>query len=222
MNFTKLKTLMGSCCYLLLALSVSVHAADLDQLDAGVSVDGWLLENGQETPLLSFKQTPELDEIVSDIRPENIVQDKDGSTRFQLSHSGPMSRQVFANVRRVEQADGYTRSIITNIADGQQTEYLSQTTEVPLSNLSGKATGSELLAEAGFIDDPSTECPWCWVVGVVVTEVVCAATAISANRQCRLNCRSLGGVKSFSSGICGSTASECVCWIQPRRIREEF
>ena len=107
MKIAKLKTLAGSCVYfLLVAFSVSVNAQDLKQLDPGISVEGWSVDGGQEIPILSFDETQILDELYDEIRAENVIRDKDGSIRFQLSHAGPMSRQVFANVRRVEQDNG--------------------------------------------------------------------------------------------------------------------
>ncbi len=222
MNLAKLKAFAGACGCLLLAFSVSANAAGIDQLDSGISIESWLTESGREIPVLSFDKTLTHEELAEDIRLENIIQDKDGSVRFQLSHSGPLSRQVFANVRRVEQDNGFTRSIITNIADGSQTEYLTRTSEVTSVSQLDKTGASGLLAESGFIDDQHVECPWCYFAGWLITEAACAATAALAHHQCRLSCRRLGGVKSFDSGICGSIYSECLCWIAPRRIAREF
>jgi hypothetical protein len=139
MNYAKLKTLGLSCVYFLfVTFSASVNAAILDQEGTGVSVEGWSDVGGQELPILNFDETRQVDNLLEDIRAENITVDKDGSTHFQLSHSGPMSRQVFANVRRVEQSDGFTRHVITNIADGHQTEYLTRTARVGLKDKHGK------------------------------------------------------------------------------------
>ena len=100
MTIRKFHSFLGSCCYLLLAFSMSVNATDIDQLDSGISIESWLLEGGRELPVLSFDQVPTHESLVNDIRVENIIQEEGGSVHFQLSHSGPMSRQVFANVRR--------------------------------------------------------------------------------------------------------------------------
>ena len=153
---------------------------------------------------------------------ENIVHDNDGSIRFQLSHSGPLSRQVFANVRRVEQSNGLTRSIITNIADGHQTEYLTRTDGKFPSKKFGSTDDGFMLAQSGGGDDQNTQCPWCYVLGVVVTEVVCAVTTSLAHYQCRLDCQNRGGVLSFESGVCGTSFSECTCWHEPRRVFDKF
>ena len=222
MNLAKLKAFAGACGCLLLAFSVSINAAGIDQLDAGISIESWLAEGGREIPVLSFDKTPTHDELASDIRIENIILDKDGSIRFQLSHGGPISRQVFANVRRVEQGDGFTRSIITNIADGQQTEYLTRTSEVVPVSPEAKGSAAGLLSESGFIDDQYVECPWCILIGYLASEIICTMQTNRFFTQCRMTCERLGGVKSVDTGICGVAYAECVCWIQPRRDAREF
>ncbi len=223
MNITKLRTLMGSCCYLLLAFSLSVNAADAEQVGSGMSIESWLAEGGRDIPVLSFDNTRDHGELAEDIQVENITRDTDGSTRFQLSSSGPMSRQVFANVRRVEQDNGYTRSIITNIADGQQMEYLTLTTEVIPVNQLEKAGMSGLLAESGVVDDQHIECPWCPIVaGILLSEAICTLNTHATFHRCKLTCQYLGGVKYFNTGVCGTVMSECVCWIRPKRESREF
>ena len=148
--------------------------------------------------------------------------DKDGSTRFQLTHNGPLSRQVFAHVRRVEQDDGLTRSIITNIADGSQMEYLSLTVDVPVIGSPVKTGDFDMSTEKVVGQDQDPECPWCFWAGFLLSEAACTAATSLANYQCRLNCETLGGVKSFDSGICGTYYSECKCMLDPKRIFEEF
>jgi len=172
--------------------------------------------------VLSFDQVPSHDDLVSDIRVENIIQEADGAVRFQLSHSGPMSRQVFANVRRVEQSDGYTHSIITNIADGQQTEFLTRTSEVAPVNQKSKDSAAGLLAESGFVDDEYVECPWCYVVAIIVSEAWCAINTNLVFIQCRRTCDRQGGVKSLNTGICGTGYAECICRHPPPREAKRF
>jgi len=222
MIITKLKTFGVSCVYLLFVMfSVSVSAADLDSLSAGVSIEGWSAAGGQTLPILTFEQPQLDDEIYQDIRVENVTVDNDGSTRFQLTNSGPMSRQVFAHVRRVEQDDGFTRSIITNIADGTQMEFLTQTAEDPLRGKFGKSSeGSSLQMAVG--QDQSTECPWCPWLGFIIAEATCAATVSIAHYQCRADCSRLGGVAEFRSGVCGMYDSECICMVDPRRTFDVF
>ena len=211
-----------SCVYFLfVSFSVSVSAADLDKLNTGVSIEGWSPVGGQNLPILTFEQPQIDDEIYQDIRVENVTVDNDGSTRFQLTNSGPMSRQVFAHVRRVEQDDGFTRSIITNIADGTQMEFLTQTDEDPLRGKFGKRSeGSSLQMVVG--EDQHTECPWCPWLGLIITEATCAATTALVFYQCRVSCQWLGGVSEFRSGVCGMYNAECVCMVDPRRIANEF
>ena len=219
----KFHAFFGTCCYLLLAFSISANAADIDPVDSGISIESWLLEGGRDLPVLSFDNVPTHEDLVNDIQVENFVDDKDGSVRFQLSHSGPMSRQVFANVRRVEQDDGYTRSIITNIADGKQTEFLTRTSEVAPVNQKDKDSAMRLLAESGTVDDQYVECPWCLaILGYVITEVACAMQTNRFFTQCRATCEGLGGVRALDTGICGVIWAECICWIQPKREASEF
>lgn len=217
MNIAKLKTFGLSCVYFLfVSFSVSVNAAGLDQPGSGVSIEGWSSASGQNLPILNFEQAQIDDEIYQDIRVENVTVDNDGSTRFQLTNSGPMSRQVFAHVRRVEQDDGFTRSIITNIADGTQMEFLTQTSGDPLRGKFGKTNeGSSLQMVVG--EDQSTECPFCPYLGFLIAEATCAATVSLAHYQCRMDCSRLGGVAEFRSGICGMYNSECICMVDPRR-----
>lgn len=220
MNIAKLKTFGMSCvCFLFVVFSVSVNAANLDQGGTGVSIEGWSSVGGQNLPVLNFEPPQIDDEIYQDIRVENVVVESDGSTRFQLTNSGPMSRQVFAHVRRVEQDDGFTRSIITNIVDGTQMEFLTETAEDPLRGKFGKTSeGSSLQMAVG--EGQSTECPWCPWLGAVIIEATCAATVSIAHYQCRMNCSRLGGVAEFRSGICGMYNSECICMVDPRRTFE--
>ncbi len=222
MNIAKLRTFGMSCVYFLfVTFSVSVNAADLDQLSTGVSIEGWSSVGGMNLPILTFEQPQIDDEIYQDIRVENVTVDNDGSTRFQLTNSGPMSRQVFAHVRRVEQDDGFTRSIITNIADGTQMEFLTQTDEDPLRGKFGKRSeGSSLQMVVG--EGQNTECPYCPWLGLFIAEATCAATTSLAHYQCRMSCRRLGGVKSFKSGVCGMYNSDCECMIDPRRTFDVF
>ena len=223
MNRSKFKVLAASCAYfLLIAFSVGAGATEIDRVSSGVSVETWSSENGRELPILSFDEAYGLNDLPNDIRAENVIQDSDGSLRFQLTHSGPMSRQVFANVHRVEQDNGLTRSIITNISDGHQTEYLTRTNEDNLAKkLAGKGEGN-LTVQLKNMENQHTECPMCYLFGILVSEAACAAAASLAHYNCRLDCQRLGGVQSFDSGICGSVNSECVCWNKFREIYERF
>lgn len=219
----KLKTFGLSCvCFFCVVFSVTASAADLDFSETGVAIEGWLPVGGQELPILNFEGSHFDDEILQDIRVENVTVDENGSTRFQLTHSGPMSRQAFAHVRRVEQDDGFTRSIITNIADGTQMEFLTQTEDDPLRGKFGKSReGNSLIQITGGADQTSA-CPWCPWLGMILVETACASTTSVAYYQCRLNCQRLGGVKEFKSGICGTYNSECVCMVDPRRIFDDI
>ncbi len=201
---------------------MSTHAAEMERVDSDISVESWLFEGGRDLPVLSFGKQYKKEDLADDIRVENVVRDENGSVHFQLTANGPMSRQVFANVRRVEQDDGYTRSIITNIADGQQMEYLTRTSEVAAINQTDKENTAGLLAESGFIDDQHVECPWCYYVGWLLSEAACASAATLTHYQCRLSCRDRGGIKRFNTGICGLVNAECVCWIQPRKESRVF
>lgn len=222
MNIAKLKTFGLSCVYFLcVVFSVAVNAAGPDLSESGVSIEGWLPVGGQDLPILNFEEPNLDDEILQDIRVENVTIDEDGSTRFQLTHSGPMSRQAFAHVRRVEQDDGFTRSIITNIADGTQMEFLTRSTDVPMRGKLGKSRDGDSLIQISSGEKSYIECPWCYWAGGVITEATCVAGMILGNYQCRLNCQQLGGVKEFRSGICGMYNAECICMIDPKRIADE-
>lgn len=222
MNIVKLKTFGVSCiCFLSVVFSVSLNAANLDQSGTGVSIEGWSSVGGQNLPILNFEQPQPDDEMYQDIRVENVTLDSDGSTRFQLTNSGPLSRQVFAHVRRVEQDDGFTRSIITSVADGTQMEFLTQSIDDPLRGKFGKSSeGNSLQKVVG--EDQSTECPWCPWLGFLIAEATCAATVSIAHYQCRMDCSRLGGVAEFRSGVCGMYDSECICMVDPRRIAPVF
>jgi len=222
MNIAKLKTFGLPCVYFVFVVfSISASAANPDQSGSGVSIEGWSSVGGQNLPILTFEEPQIDDEIYQDIRVENITVDDDGSTRFQLTNSGPMSRQVFAHVRRVEQDDGFTRSIITNIADGTQMEFLARTVDDPLRGKFGKSSeGSSLQMVVG--EDQSTECPFCPYLGFLIAEATCAATVSLAHYQCRINCSQLGGVAEFRSGVCGMYDSECVCMVDPKRTADVF
>jgi len=222
MSIAKPKTFGLSCVYFLfLVFSVSANAANLDQSELGVSIEGWSPVGGQNLPVLAFEEPHLDDEILQDIRVENVKVDDDGSTRFQLSHSGPMSRQVFAHVRRVEQDDGFTRSIITNIADGTQMEFLTRTVDDPLRGKFGKTSeGSSLQMAVG--EGQTAVCPWCIWAGGIIVEATCAVTVTIAHYQCRMDCSRLGGVAEFRSGICGMYNSECICMVDPRRTADVF
>ena len=133
MNIAKLKAFGLSCAYFLFVVfSVSTHASEQVYAEPGPLIEGWSSAGGQILPILDFEGAQLPEDILGDIQVENVTVEEDGSTRFQLTHSGPMSRQAFAHVRRVEQDDGFTRSIITNIADGQQMEYLTESSRDPL------------------------------------------------------------------------------------------
>lgn len=223
MNIMKLKTFGLSCvCFLCVVFSVTASATDLDLSESGVAIEGWSPVGGRELPILSFEESRVDDEILQDIRVENVTVDEDGSTRFQLTHSGPMSRQAFAHVRRVEQDDGFTRSIITNIADGTQMEFLARTTEDPARGRFGKSKDGDSLIQIASGEKSNLQCPWCYWAGGLITEATCVAGMVLGNYQCRLNCQQLGGVKEFRSGICGMYNTECICMIDPKRIADEI
>ena len=224
MNMTKLKMLGGSCVYfLIIAFSASVNAADPYQVNSGVSIEGWSAEGGRDIPVLSFDETQSLEEFSDDIRAEGFMQDKDGSVRYQLSHSGPLSRQVFANVREVEQDNGLTRSVVTNIADGDQMEFLSRTSRETRDGKPGKGGNGNLLTQLAYMEDQNTECPLCiYFGGWIVVGVACAATASLAHYNCRIDCQFKGGIARFDTGACGSVNSECVCWVERKPIAGEL
>ncbi len=224
MNFARLKCLGCSCWYfLLIAISATVNAADVAYEDSGIAVEGWSADGARDIPILSFDQLQPIDKFFDDIRAEGMVQDRDGSVRFQLSHSGPLSRQVFANVRKVEQDNGLTRSIITNIADGSQMEYLTHTPrELPDRKFDKRGDGN-LLIQMADMEDQNIECPLCvYFGGWILVELTCSKTASLAHEQCRIDCRRSGGIKSFDTGICGSVYSECICQYPPKQIEEVF
>ncbi len=221
MGFTRRRDFAGSfVCTVLLTVSISVGATDIDEKESGISVEGWSVRSGQEIPILSFGGTPVLDEVEEDIQVENIMQDKDGSIRFQLSHRGPMSRQVFASVRRVEQDDGFTRSIITNIADGHQTEYLSRTADLPPVAQQVKTRDVSFLDELERLDEQNAECLACVIY--LVVEATCVVAESRAFQRCHRSCQDLGGVRYFDSGACGSSPPECTCWTKPLKEAREF
>jgi hypothetical protein len=223
MNIATLKTFGLSCVYcLFVVFSVSANAAIPDPTGSGVSIEGWLSAGKQDLPILTFEEPRLHEDLLEDIRVENVTIDQDGATRFQLTNSGAMSRQVFAHVRRVEQDDGYTRSIITNVADGQQMEFLTETAKNPLRGEFDKEKANEMLIQASLGGDQNVECPWCVWGGILLTEAICMAGVTNAHVQCRLDCQMLGGVESFYSGICGMHYSECKCMVDPKRIADEF
>jgi hypothetical protein len=170
--------------------------------------------------VLSFDSTFDQGEPVDDIRAENISQDKDGSTRFQLSHRGPLSRQVFANVRSVTQEGGLTRNIITNIADGGQTEYLSRTVDLPAFTERDKISAGSLPGRIEKTGDQDTECLSC--VAIIALGIACVVAENRSYQQCHENCQSQGGIRYFDAGTCGALSTECMCWKQPREIAIDF
>ena len=214
MNISRLRVIAGACAYLLLAFSVSANAQGARQVDTGISIESWLSENGQDIPVLSFDGNVDQGELADDIQVENIILDKDGSTRYQLSHTGPLSRQVFANVRSVAQEGDLTRSVITNIADGGQTEYLSRTAKLPASVHQDKISGSNLPEKLQKTGDQETECLTC--IAFFALGVACVVAESRSYEQCRQNCQGQGGISSFDSGFCGSVSFECTCWTPPR------
>ena len=220
MNISKLRVIVGACAYLLLAFSASAGAQGVDQSDTGISIESWSSENGREIPVLFFDSTVNQGEFGEDIRAENVIQDKDGSTRYQLSHTGPLSRQVFANVHSVAQENGLTRSVITNIADGGQAEYLSRTVELPTFARQDKISGSNLPLKLQKTGDQETECVSCVVI--IALGIACIVAESRSYQQCREMCQNQGGIRSFDPGTCGSVSSECMCWTQPRKIAIEF
>lgn len=222
MNIAKLKTLGLSCVYFLsVAFTVSANATGQAHEASGPLIEGWASAGGRVLPVLDFERAQLPEDILGDIRVENVTMDEDGSTRFQLTHSGPMSRQAFAHVRRIEEDDGYTRSIITNIADGQQMEYLTESSRDPLRGNFSKEKANAMLTQAALEGDQNVECPWCYYLTILATEAACITTTMISQRQCRINCEGYGGVKYYKSGICGTVNSECMCWV-PRRIADEF
>lgn len=223
MKLVSLRMIGLSCIYFLfIAFSASAGATGVEQAGEGVSVEGWSAVGSRELPILGFDDAFFPDDLYQDIRAENVTVDKDGSMRFQLTHNGPLSRQVFAHVRRVEQDDGLTRSIITNIADGSQMEYLSRTVDVPVAGNRGKTGDFDMSTEKMVGQDQDAECPWCVWFGFFISEATCAAATSMAHYQCRADCEMLGGVRSFDSGVCGMYNSECKCMVDPKRINEEF
>lgn len=222
MNIAKLKAFGLSCAYFLFVVfSVSANASGQAYAEPGPLIEGWSSAGGQILPILDFEGAQLPEEILSDIQVENVTVEEDGSTRFQLTHSGPMSRQTFAHVRRVEQDDGFTRSIITNIADGQQMEYLTESSRDPLRGNFSKEKANEMLAQAALGGDQEVECPWCYYLTILVTEAACITTTLFSQNRCREMCSGWGGVKLYKSGICGTINAECQCWI-PRKIADEF
>ena len=223
MSLARVKAIGMSCaCFLFVVMSATLQAADFESTGSALSIEAWVPGAGKDLPVLSFDNARLPNSVYEDIRVENVSVDADGSTRFQLSHSGAMSRQVFAHVRRVEQDDGYTRSIITNLADGQQMEYLSASVDDRLHGKFDKESANEMLIQAARGEDQSASCPWCVWAGILISEVTCATTTLLAYDMCRTTCRPRGGVARFESGICGVYNSECSCMLDPKRINDEF
>lgn len=219
MKYTQLRTFGLSCIYfLMMAFSATASAVEVGQAESGVTVEGWSAVGSRNLPILSFEGTQMQDDLHQDIRVENVTVDKDGSTRFQLTHNGPLSRQVFAHVRRVEQGDGFTRSIITNVADGSQMEYLTRTVDAPIRGKSGKTGDVRFSTDMAVGGDQDTECPWCWVFGTLITETSCTLATTLGAYQCRLNCESSGGVRLYDSGVCGIYDAHCFCWDEEEEV----
>lgn len=221
MNFTRGKALaVYFVCMLFTLFSVSVSAAETGEAQAGIYIDGWSVFGDQDIPVISFEDATLLDELAQDIRVENVTRNGDSSIRFQLSHSGPLSRQVFANVSRIEQDDGFTRSIITNIADGLQTEYLSITAELAPVRNGGKIKDAGWSDELESKNGQKPECLSCLIY--IAYRVSCARAETRAFQQCRTTCQRLGGVRHFDSGSCGAAQLECICFTQPPRDTRTF
>ena len=197
-----------------MSFSISVNASEIDGYEPGINIDGW------DVPFYTFEDTTLLDETAWDIQVESVIHDDDSSMRFQLSHAGPLSRQVFANVRRIEQEDGFTRSIITNIADGQQTEYLSRTADLPLVRQGDKISDGGSLNQLESKDGQKSECLHC--LPEIIFRVLCARLEVRAFQMCNSMCERLGGVKHFEPGSCGVAQMECACWIRPPREARDF
>ncbi len=178
-----------------------------------ISIEGWDTSHETEIPILRFDTNLVENPILNDIKPENMIQDENGSVRFQLSQSTAFGRQVFANVIAIDMGNGMTKNTITHIADGQQTIFLTRNDQLATVAqdlaLGGKNT-QMLQSKVG--DDPSLQCPSC-VGGAIVTLIGAAATACASGVSrafdaCSAMCTA--GVASFSSGACGlSVTCEC-------------
>jgi hypothetical protein len=219
MNIARLRVIAGACGYLMLAFLASVNAGEIDLINPGISIESWLSENGRDIPVLSFEGAFDPAQLDDDIRAENIIRDKDGSTRFQLSHWGPLSRQVFANVRSVAQPDGFTRHIITNIADGRQTEYLSRTSDLPIVSEHDRIRDVGLTVKSEKGGDQETECLTC--VMYIVMSILCARGRSDSLQMCLSTCRDQGGIRQFETSACGLIGL-CECWARPRDIAIDF
>ena len=220
MNIKKLATIAAVCSYVCVAFSASVEAGEFERVDSSMVLESWLPEDGVGIPVLSFESTIEQVGFSEDFRAENLIREKNGSTRSQVSYQGPLGRQVFANVRSIERGDGYARNIITSIADGSQREFLSRTDERHAFSKTDKAVENIPIPGLEQTDDNDTECVSCALI--IATSLACIVGEKRAYQQCYENCQSQGGIKSFEGGTCGIYSIECTCFTQPPVTAIEF
>ncbi len=172
--------------------------------------------HGQERiPVLQFNRTPELEALAKDIRTELTIVEENGNVRFQLSHSTPFGRRVFANVTSSDFGDGMTKVTMTHIADGKMTTFLTRNDDQLVSSLTSSKEQSfgDLGSQSLLKNDPSLEVciPCIWYGGAAAGAAACAAGIYLASRLCASQCSNLGGVQSFGSGNCGNGFT-CDCF----------
>ncbi|MCF6226580.1 MAG: hypothetical protein L3J22_09820 [Xanthomonadales bacterium] len=173
-------------------------------LENNVSIVGWKTSHETEIPILRFDTNLLVNPILDDIKSENIIQDKDGSVRFKLSRTTPFGRQAFANVITTDLGNGTTKNIMTNIADGKQTTFISRNNELASDarTLTLGDQSVQLLQSKGG-DDASIQA---WPLGVAF---LCAAGILVAEISCTRLCGDRG-VDELSYGICGVNPV-CTC-----------
>jgi len=188
--------------------------ADDKVFEGSASIEGWEMYNQERIPVLQFNITPELEALAKDIRPELTVVEENGDVRFQLSHSTPFGRRVFANVTSSDFGDGMTKVTMTHIADGKMTTFLTRNEQLVSSSLTSSKEQSfgDLDLQSLLKNDPSLElcvpCIW-WAATGIGAAGACAAGIIGAYGLCQAQCPA--GVASFGAGNCGNGFT-CDCF----------
>ena len=193
--------------FIMLLSAASYSNATEGIFENNISIEGWETSHGTEIPILRFDTNLVANPILNDIKPENMIQDENGSVRFQLSHTTAFGRRVFANVTATDLGNGTSINTMTNIADGKQTTFISHNNELPAGAKAlslGDLSVRTLQSKTG--DDESIQ----FVVAAIVTAaLVCAATIANTTRNCSNLCGP-GGVDSLVYGICGRNPV-CTC-----------
>ncbi|MCF6264413.1 MAG: hypothetical protein L3J24_12615 [Xanthomonadales bacterium] len=202
-----------------MVLLAGLSFADDKSFEDRISIEGWETNAVLDVPILRFDSIPEASPFYTDIKPVNVMQDDNGSIRFQLSKNTAFGQHVFANVIATDLGNGMLRNTITNIADGKQTTFvmpIDQADIVPPGRyipreqtLQAKSKGGETSPEVIVLIPPAV-----WVGGALYSAAMCMINSELAFSRCQRGCRRSGGIQAFSDGTCG-LGFTCICMPPP-------